>query len=110
MKRYIIILFSLFMSLPLLSHPWKPAHYVIIDTDGGIDDIRAITLFLASPNVRVLAITVSSGSLSANNAYLKVKSLLNSCFHEGLPVGINRKSSFRSMDFPFASQTMLPKQ
>jgi len=105
MKRSIIILFALYLSLPLLSHPWKPAHYVIIDTDGGIDDIRAINLFLASPNVRVLAITVSSGSLSANNAYLKVKSLLNSCFHEGLPVGINRKSGFRSMDFPFASET-----
>jgi inosine-uridine nucleoside N-ribohydrolase len=32
---------------------------VIIDTDGGIDDIRAITMLLASPDVRVLAITVS---------------------------------------------------
>jgi pyrimidine-specific ribonucleoside hydrolase len=102
MKRSLIAVFALFMCFPLLSHPWKPAHYVIIDTDGGIDDIRAINLFLASPDVRVLAITVSSGSLSADNAYLKVKSLLNSCFHEGLPVGINRKSVFRSMDFPFA--------
>jgi pyrimidine-specific ribonucleoside hydrolase len=105
MKRSIIILFALLMSLPLLSHPWKPAHYVIIDTDGGVDDIRAINFLLASPDVRVLAITTSSGTLSAENAYLKVKSLLNSCFHEGLPVGINRKSSFISPSFPLAMET-----
>jgi pyrimidine-specific ribonucleoside hydrolase len=105
MKRSIIVCLALFISVSLFSHPWKPAHYVIIDTDGGIDDIRAINLFLASPNVRVLAITTSSGALSAENAYLKVKSLLNSCFHEGLPVGINRKTGFRSPDYTVALQT-----
>jgi pyrimidine-specific ribonucleoside hydrolase len=51
---------------------------VIIDTDGGIDDLRAITMLLASPDVRVMAITVSPGALSTENAYIKVKSLLNS--------------------------------
>jgi len=105
MKRTIIVFFSLLISFSLFSHPWKPAHYVIIDTDGGIDDIRAINFLLASPNVRVLAITASSGALSADNAYLKVRSLLNSCFHEGLPVGINRKERFRSPDYLVALQT-----
>ena len=105
MKRYIILFFALLISFSLFSHPWKPAHYVIIDTDGGIDDIRAINLLLASPNVRVLAITTSSGALSAGNAYLKVKSLLNSCFHEGLPVGINRKSEFLSPEYLVALKT-----
>jgi pyrimidine-specific ribonucleoside hydrolase len=75
---------------------------VIIDTDGGIDDIRAISMLLASPDVRVLAITVSPGALSAENSYIKVKSLLNSYFHEGIPVGINRLSSFKSPEFPVA--------
>ena len=105
MKRTIIIFFSLLISFSLFSHPWKPAHYVIIDTDGGIDDIRAINYLLASPNVRVLAITASSGALSAENAFIKVRSLLNSCFHEGLPVGINRKMGFRSPDYAIALQT-----
>ena len=72
---------------------------MIVDTDGGIDDIRAITMLLASPDVRVLAITVSPGVLSAENAYLKVRSLLNSYFHEGIPVGINRKSTLNPRNF-----------
>jgi inosine-uridine nucleoside N-ribohydrolase len=105
MKRSLILFFSLLINLTLFSHPWKPAHYVIVDTDGGIDDIRAINFLLASPNVRVLAITTSSGALSAENAYLKVRSLLNSCFHEGLLVGINRKVGFRSPDYLVALQT-----
>ena len=105
MKRLLLIFTALFLSLTLSSHPWKPAHYVIIDTDGGIDDMRAISMLLASPNVRVLAITVSPGALSAENSYIKVKSLLNSYFHEGIPVGINRISSYKSPDFPFALLT-----
>ena len=80
MKRYIIVLIAFLISLSLFSHPWKPAHYVIIDTDGGIDDIRAINFLLASPNVRVLAITTSSGALSAENAFLKVRSLAELMF------------------------------
>lgn len=93
------------IGISAFSHPWKPAHYIIIDTDGGIDDIRAITMLLASPNVRVLAITTSSGALSFDNAYIKVKSLMNSFFSEGLPVGINSDRRFLSPGFPFALQT-----
>src|SRR5664280_2914514 len=106
MKRLLIILISFTFSLTLFSHPWKPSHYVIIDTDAGIDDIRAIAMLLASPDVRVLAITVSPGALSAQNAYLKVKSLLNSFWHEGVPVGINRNCSFKSPEFPVALKTI----
>jgi pyrimidine-specific ribonucleoside hydrolase len=106
MKRFVLIIISFFLALNLYSHPWKPSHYVIVDTDGGIDDIKAITLLLSSPDVRVLAITVSPGSLSADNAYIKVKSLLNSFYHEGIPVGINRNDGFKSPDFPVALQTM----
>jgi len=106
MKRFILIFSCLLFALNLSSHPWKPSHYVIIDTDGGIDDMKAITMLLASPDVRVLAITVSPGALSAENAYLKVKSLLNSFYHEGIPVGINREADFRSKNFPVALQSM----
>lgn len=102
MKRLYFIISTIFLCINLSSHPWKPAHYVIIDTDGGIDDIRAISMLLASPDVRVLAITVSPGALSAENSYIKVKSLLNSYFHEGIPVGINRISSYKSPDFSAA--------
>ena len=102
MKKILIIIIGLTLNLTLFSHPWKPSHYVIIDTDGGIDDIRAITMLLASPDVRVLAITVSPGVLNTGIGYLKVKSLLNSFYHEGVPVGINRVCNFKSPDFPIA--------
>jgi pyrimidine-specific ribonucleoside hydrolase len=104
MKRSILSLLTFIIFFSLSAHPWKPAHYVIIDTDGGIDDIRAINLLLASPNVRVLAITTSSGALSAVNGWIKVRSFLNSCFHEGLPVGINMSKGFKSPDFQLALQ------
>ncbi len=106
MKRTIFTLLCLLLTVTLSSHPWKPRHYVIIDTDGGIDDMRAITLLLASPDVRVLAITVSPGSLTADEAYVKVKSLLNSYYHDGIPVGINRISKFKSPEFPVALNTI----
>lgn len=102
MKRLYLIITALFLTLTLNSHPWKPSHYVIIDTDGGIDDMRAISMMLASPDVRVLAITVSPGALSAENAYIKVRSLLNSYYHEGIPVGINRTVTVKSPEFPLA--------
>jgi pyrimidine-specific ribonucleoside hydrolase len=110
MKKIIIVLIGLALNISLFSHPWKPSHYVIIDTDGGTDDIRAITMFLASPDVRVLAITVSPGVLSTDNVYIKVKSLLNSFWHEGIPVGINRSCKFKSPDFPVALNTMWGKE
>ena len=102
MKKHILTYLIFLISLVLNGHPWKPSHYVIIDTDGGTDDIRAVSMLLASPDVRVLAITVSPGALSAEKAYIKIRSLLNSYYHEGVPVGINRKSNFKSPEFPVA--------
>lgn len=104
MKRLFSILIYLALTINLSSHPWKPSHYVIVDTDGGIDDMRAICMLLASPDVRVLAITVSPGALSAEEAYIKTKSLLNSFYHEGIPVGINRNSRYKSPQLPVALQ------
>ncbi|MBN2667506.1 MAG: nucleoside hydrolase, partial [Bacteroidales bacterium] len=103
MKRLLILISAcILLSLAGSGHPWKPSHYVIADTDGGIDDMRTLAMLLASPDVRLLAITVSPGALTADMAYVKVKSLLNSFHHEGIPVGINRLGSFRSPEFQVA--------
>jgi len=104
MKKIIFSLLFILINLTGQSHPWKPAHYVIIDTDGGIDDMRAVSMMLASPNVRVLAVIASPGALSAENAYIKVRSMLNSFFHEGIPVGINRSRIYNSKNLPVALQ------
>lgn len=104
MKRLILSVTGLLLQLALCAHPWKPSHYVIVDTDGGIDDMRAVSMLLASHDVRVLAITVSPGALGAENAYRKVRSLLDAYYHEGIPVGINRTCQYRSPEFPVAFQ------
>ncbi len=103
MKKISSVLILLSFSLVLFSHPWKPGHYVIIDTDGGIDDIKAVSMLLASPDVRVLAITVSPGVLDVSTAYKKIKSLLNSYYHEGIPVGVYKEGIYTSPDFKTAA-------
>ncbi len=83
-----IYIFILLVITPLMvhAHPWKPQNYIVIDTDGGIDDYRTICLLLSAPNVRVLAITASAGVLDAEKTAYNVKALLNSLHHEGIPV------------------------
>jgi pyrimidine-specific ribonucleoside hydrolase len=102
MKKILFVIIAAFLSTSLQAHPWKPGHYVIIDSDGGTDDMKAISMLLASPDVRVLAIIASPGALSAEEAFIKIRSMLNSYWHEGIPVGINRNSLFKSPDFPTA--------
>ncbi len=95
----VLLTFSVFCAC-LSAHPWKPSHYVIIDTDGGVDDMKSVAMLLASPDVRVLAITVSPGIIGADKAYIKVRSLLNSFSHEGFPAGINRTGGIITKDAP----------
>jgi inosine-uridine nucleoside N-ribohydrolase len=108
-RSVFIVLLNLFFIITS-AHPWKPAHYIIIDTDGGFDDMRAISMLLASPNVRVLAITSSNGVMDAKEAYLKLKSLLTDLHHEGLLIGMNNnkaaiaKNCQPAVDFKWGSE------
>jgi len=80
---------AIILSLTVISlgaHPWKPRHYVIIDSDGGIDDLKAICMMAASPDVRILAITASDGFYKAPDAYEHIRNLMDILHHEGLPV------------------------
>ncbi|MFH0760238.1 MAG: nucleoside hydrolase [Bacteroidota bacterium] len=93
------ILFSLFFILQssvfCFAHSGKPRYHVIIDTDGAVDDLRAVTTLLACNDVRVLGIIGSQGTLSAGSSCLKVEDLLSFFHHEGIPVGKGR-----SIDHP----------
>lgn len=81
-----------------MAHPWKPDHYVIIDTDCGLDDFRLINLMLESQNIRVLAIITSNGVVNAKDGYLKVKNLLKSTHHEGILTGANLNTESLAID------------
>lgn len=98
MKRYILTILALFLTVCSFPHPWKPSHYIIVDTDGGVDDMKTLCMLLASHDVRVLAVTISPGVLNTGTAYLKVKSMLNSFFHEGIPMGINRNAGLKNSE------------
>ena len=86
MRRTILTILLVLVLVPLGAHPWKPRHYVIIDSDGGIDDLKAICMLMASPDVRILAITASDGFYKAPEAYKKLRSLADGLHHEGLSV------------------------
>jgi len=86
MKRrlFLLILILLyFSSLFALSSNVK--NHVLIDTDAAADDLRAICLLLASDEIEVIAITTSDGVLDPENGLKKVRALLKSFGHEGIP-------------------------
>ncbi|MBE0667852.1 MAG: hypothetical protein IH593_09305, partial [Bacteroidales bacterium] len=42
MKKGILIFLLILSAAAVSAHPWKPRHYVIADSDGGLDDLKAI--------------------------------------------------------------------
>jgi pyrimidine-specific ribonucleoside hydrolase len=87
----LLICIALILQVRLFAHSGKPKYHVIIDTDGAIDDMRAISMLLAGNDIRVLAITCSQGTLEPNSCFNKVNSLVATHYHNGIPVGISNK-------------------
>ena len=108
MRRIILTILLILVIIPLGAHPWKPRHYVIIDSDGGIDDLKAICMLMASPDVRILAITTSDGFYRAPVAYEKIRSLADGLHHEGLPVA-GPGEAVKLIDKMLASETTTVK-
>ena len=86
-KIYILI------SVLLFSHtiwaqplPVKLKHTIIIDTDCGIDDMRAISLLLSRPEITIKAIILSDGSLTPGEGAIKIHSLLKEFNFDNIPV------------------------
>lgn len=95
MKHILLTLIALLIFQPVLPH-YKARYHVVVDTDGGMDDFRAICMMLASPEIEVIAITTVDGILSPEVAANRVRSLLHQFGHQGIPVGtgaINRDKS-----------------
>jgi pyrimidine-specific ribonucleoside hydrolase len=88
--RLLLILLVAALFTRAYPHSGNPAYHVIIDTDGALDDMRAITMLLSCNDVRVLAITCSDGTLRADSTMVKVKALLAAFHHEGIPVGVSK--------------------
>jgi len=88
-----IFLFSiLFSSLAALGQPSKNA--IIIDSDAGTDDFRAITLLTQLKNIDIKAITLSDGTLFPDKGAIRVTKLLHCLNKKDVFVGVGRKTMY----------------
>jgi len=75
--------------LPCWSQPLPGSlkHNIVIDTDCGIDDMRAISILLAAKGIKISAILLSDGSLPPETGYKKLKQLLHTFGRDSIPIG-----------------------
>lgn len=66
--------------------PARINHSVIIDTDGAIDDMRAISYLLSRPEITIKAVLLSDGSVTPDEGAKKVASLLHEFDSDSIPV------------------------
>lgn len=94
MKIKLLLLSVLLITVSaVFAHSGKARFHVIIDTDCAPDDLRAISIILASPDFEVIAITTSDGLLRPEEGYIKVKALLRSFGHDGIPVAYGKRTA-----------------
>jgi len=88
MKKLVIYLIIVFLATNIVAQPLpvKLKHSVIIDTDCAVDDMRAISLLLARPEITIKAILLSDGSLSPKEGGGKIGSLLREFKADSIPV------------------------
>ena len=88
MKKFIFVNLLLLILLDSRTQPLptKLTHDVIIDSDGAIDDMRAISLLLARPEIKVKAILTTDGSLPPDESAENIRSLLHHFDHDDIPV------------------------
>jgi inosine-uridine nucleoside N-ribohydrolase/formylmethanofuran dehydrogenase subunit E len=77
------LIFRVSWSQPM---PARINHSVIIDTDGAIDDLRAISYLLSRPEITIKAVLLSDGSLTPGEGAKKVASLLHEFGADSIPV------------------------
>lgn len=88
MKKIVVFLWLIFLFSTVWSQPRpeKLSSTIVIDTDCGIDDLRAISLLLARPEITVRAILTSDGSLPPREGAEKVIALLAEFGKSNIPV------------------------
>jgi inosine-uridine nucleoside N-ribohydrolase/formylmethanofuran dehydrogenase subunit E len=88
MKKLLVFSLVVIFSLEIFAQPIpvKLKHSVIIDTDGAIDDMRAISLLLSRPEITIRAVLLSDGSLTPDESSEKVSSLFHEFMCDSIPV------------------------
>lgn len=93
MKRLLFIFsFSILTITSTLAHQ-RAKFDIVIDTDCGKDDFRALTYFLASRDFNINAIITTGGVIEAETASKYISYLLKSTHHEGIPIEIGSNAT-----------------
>ena len=88
-RGLLAVILSLLLA-PCHAHSGKARFHAVVDTDGAADDLRTLCMLLGNREVEVLAVTASEGALLPDSAAVRVRALLDSFYHEGVPVGAGR--------------------
>lgn len=90
----LIILLLVFAPVDEASAHQRAKYNVVIDTDCGMDDFRALTYFMASRDFNINALQSVGAVLDAETSALCLASLLADFHHEGILLGkgLNAKS------------------
>lgn len=88
MRKVVISVLAVLLTANIWAQPLpvKIKHTLIIDTDCGLDDMRAISLLLSRPEITIKAILSSDGSLPPKEGVEKICSLLNDFNRNNIPV------------------------
>jgi pyrimidine-specific ribonucleoside hydrolase len=95
MLRILVLLVLPLLVLPCWSQPLPGSlkQNIVIDTDCGFDDMRAISILLAAKDIKISAFLLSDGSLPPGEGYIKVKQLLHTYGKDTIPVGKGKVDS-----------------
>ncbi len=88
MRKYLVTILLILSHITVQAQPLpvKLKHAVIIDTDCGMDDFRALSILLDRPEADIKAILISDGSLPPAEGAVKVLSLLHEFGRDSVPV------------------------
>jgi pyrimidine-specific ribonucleoside hydrolase len=89
MKKFVLI--SLFLLLIRLAFA-SQLQNIVIDTDCGIDDFRAITMLMSVKEITIDAIITTDGILDAEQSYQRIKQLLYYLNRTDIPVFVGYHS------------------
>ncbi len=102
-KKAIWVIIAILISCTGYGHK-RALFNIVIDTDGGQDDFRAITLFCASNDFNINAISVTDGVLHPDETAAYISMLMKLFGHEGIPIGIGKdrgiEKQFRNHALP----------
>ncbi len=105
MKKYIVlIILIIFYYSSVFADSSKIKNHIIIDTDAAADDLRTICLLLSFEEIEVIAITTSDGALIPEKGLIKVRALLKSFGHEGIPTSFGEISQLNPPQWRELSQ------